>query len=684
MTEAHPTPILHHIHHLIGSVPATALTDGELLERFLKDGDDTAVEVLVRRYGPLVFGVCRRVLHNTHTAEDAFQATFFVLIRKAPSLDRARPLGSYLYTVAYRLALRARANELRRQRREEQAARSRPLSDSPASSPSDLLVALEEELHRLPARHRVPLVLCYLDGKTNDQAAEILGTPRGSMAARLERARDRLRECLTRRGFIVSSAALVAALTSAGAQAAVPLPLVDNTVRAALWFSRDDAGAEGFLSTQAVALARGAVRAVFLNRLKITGALLLAVLMLGTGATLLLKAAPQADQPPPEARTRRAEVPGAAPERGANAALQYGQAFIALRRGVGDQDKLLEECLTMPLDTRARQIVTRAAYALRLMQRGAALPRCSWAIDFERGLEFPWTHGEGARVLSSLACLRARIRFEEGRNAEALEDVLAALALARHVSLDGTVDSLRAGYDIEQRLSELLALHLPRLDARTARDLKGRLDALPAGGSASTPALRMTEALLEWIAGEVKEAKDQESLLDFLSQLGVGPREPEKRRAEGRAFLEACGGSARGVLERAEEVRPVIVLLAKKLDLPPEQYEKEWQSQEKKWASNPIFQRFAPVLLGIRVRKLQAEIRRALLSAAVAVQIEGRDALKKHPDPVVGGAFEHVALEGGGFELRSKWTLDEKVRLKWELDKQYALPLTLTVGRRGK
>src|SRR5437899_9165397 len=110
---AEANPFLHHVRHLIGGVAAAALTDGQLLERFLDHRDDAAIEVLVRRYGPLVFGVCRRVLHDAHAAEDAFQATFLVLVRKAPSLDRGKPLGSWLYTVAYRLALRARANELR-------------------------------------------------------------------------------------------------------------------------------------------------------------------------------------------------------------------------------------------------------------------------------------------------------------------------------------------------------------------------------------------------------------------------------------------------------------------------------------------------------------------------------------------------------------------------------------------
>src|SRR6516164_3951173 len=175
MAQPHPDSFLYQLRHLLGTVPEAALSDGQLLEQFLTSRDEAAVEVLVRRYGALVFGVCRRVLHNAHAAEDAFQATFLILIRKAPSLDRDKPLGNWLYTVAYRLALSARGSQLRRERHEAEASRRRMLTEDRTASPTDLVVALEEELQRLPEKHRAPIVLCYLEGKTNEQAAEILG-----------------------------------------------------------------------------------------------------------------------------------------------------------------------------------------------------------------------------------------------------------------------------------------------------------------------------------------------------------------------------------------------------------------------------------------------------------------------------------------------------------------------------
>jgi RNA polymerase sigma factor (sigma-70 family) len=327
-------PFLHHIRHLIGSDPAAALTDRQLLERFLANRDEMAVEVLVRRHGPLVFGVCRRVLRNTNAAEDVLQATFLVLVRKAGSLVDCKRLGGWLYRVAYRLALRARAQDLRRQHCEAQAARNRPDGEGLATAPSDLLVALEEELQKLPEKHRAPLVLCYLEGKTNEQAAQLLGCPRGSISARLAQARERLRSCLARRGHTVGSVAIAALLGGAAAEGAVPLPLLSNTVRAALWFAAEDARAASVVSSQAVALAQGACRVILVNKLRLAGAMLLAAAMLGTGATLLLNAAPQASPPaqapgapPPDARpaaAQRERLPRGAISRMGSRQLRHG------------------------------------------------------------------------------------------------------------------------------------------------------------------------------------------------------------------------------------------------------------------------------------------------------------------------------------------------------------------------
>src|SRR5438552_1222414 len=146
MLQANPSPIIRHIRHLLGA-GLGGMTDEELLNRFVARRDEDAIAECVRRYGALVFGVCRRVLADAHAAEDVFQATFLVLVRKAATLDRRRPLSNWLYTVAYRLALTARAETTRRRRRESHAAQQRHEAIQPPE-PDELCVALEEELQR--------------------------------------------------------------------------------------------------------------------------------------------------------------------------------------------------------------------------------------------------------------------------------------------------------------------------------------------------------------------------------------------------------------------------------------------------------------------------------------------------------------------------------------------------------
>jgi RNA polymerase sigma factor (sigma-70 family) len=306
MTRPHGVPVLREIRQLIGGGPLTGLPDGQLLDRFVAGREEAAFEAILRRYGRLVLGVCRRVLADPHSAEDAFQATFLVLVRKAASLDRHKPLGNWLYVVAYRLALRARANAARRRAEEARAALSRPEATVPTGAGDDLLVAVDEELHRLPERHRAPLVLCYLEGRTNDQAAEALGCPRGSMAWRLARARDLLRERLVRRGLLFPAAGLVAALAGASASAAVPAPLLHATARAAVWFA-SGAASPAPVSAAAVTLAKGALRAMQ-SKVKIAAGFLLAAGLLVSGAALLVKAAPRPAEPPAK------EAPADAPK----------------------------------------------------------------------------------------------------------------------------------------------------------------------------------------------------------------------------------------------------------------------------------------------------------------------------------------------------------------------------------
>jgi hypothetical protein len=335
----------------------------------------------------------------------------------------------------------------------------------------------------------------------------------------------------------------------------------------------------------------------------------------------------------------------------------------------------MSEHLTMPLDAPAREIVSKAEYALRMMHHAMALPRCDWGIDWEAdGIEVLLPQMGAARVLSSLACLRARMRFEEGRRAEALDDIVAATRMGRQVSRDGSLIGVLVGYSIEGRMYDAVALYLPKLDPGTIKDLKTRLDALPEGGNPATGLRACEEKTLDWFMHKVKSAKDKESLVAVLTPFAVLAARPEGiagARAEGgSALLEKCGGTATGVLEFAEAARSSYALMAEKIRLPLAQFEEEFERETARQAGNPVFKLFFPAVAKVRQSQARAEVRRALLSAAFSVQLDGSDALKTHPDPVAGGPFEHTRFSGG-FELRSKFGQD-------------AHPLSLTVGRRGE
>ena len=201
------------VHRLIGRRDGVALSDAQLLADFVTDRDEKGFEVLVWRHGAMVLSLCRRVLGDVHDAEDAFQATFLVFARKAASIGRGESVGGWLYKVAYRVALRARATTARRRGQEE------PIDDLPGLTPDDDLIwrdlrpVLDEEIDRLPVKYRVPFVLCYLEGRTNEEAAEEIGCPKGTILSRLSRGREQLRSRLARRGLTLSVGCLVTALS---------------------------------------------------------------------------------------------------------------------------------------------------------------------------------------------------------------------------------------------------------------------------------------------------------------------------------------------------------------------------------------------------------------------------------------------------------------------------------------
>jgi RNA polymerase sigma factor (sigma-70 family) len=250
--------------------------DGQLLRQFVAARDEAAFAELVRRHGPMVLGVCRRVLGNHADADDAFQATFLVLVQKAGSLLARAVLGDWLHGVARRTALNARAAAARRRAKERVSAR--PEAVHAADVRNDWQPLLDEELARLPQKYRLPVVLCDLEGRTRGEAAEALGWPEGTVAGRLARGRALLAKRLLR------GAQILAGIVPGAAQAAVPAGLVGATVRAAALVAAGEATASGALSAEALTIARGVMRTMLWNKLKL-GALvaLVAAALIGAG-----------------------------------------------------------------------------------------------------------------------------------------------------------------------------------------------------------------------------------------------------------------------------------------------------------------------------------------------------------------------------------------------------------------
>jgi RNA polymerase sigma factor (sigma-70 family) len=292
--------VLHHLHHLLesgGSPP----DDRRLLQRFVTGRDQEAFAELVTRHGPLVFGLCRRVLRDRHDAEDVFQATFLVLAKKAAAIRKPESLSCYLHGIAYRLAIRARAEADKRRRHERSASGTGGTEDADLSW-GEVRALIDEELQRLPAAMRLPLILCYLEGQTQDEAARQLGWSRGTLKRRLERGRDRLRIRLTRRGVTLGGSLFAVALTESATRGAVPSALRTTAINAGLQFTTGDTTA--LAATRAALLAKGALQTMVATKLKI-GAMLM--VLLGCAATAVgLVSRPEPSANPPRERTAAA------------------------------------------------------------------------------------------------------------------------------------------------------------------------------------------------------------------------------------------------------------------------------------------------------------------------------------------------------------------------------------------
>lgn len=296
-------PLLRFLRRLAGGGEAPLTGDADLLRRFVEEGNRPAFELLLWRHGPMVLQVCRTVLHDAHDAEDAFQAAFLVLARKARSIGRREALGAWLYRVARRLAVKLHQQRRRRAGREQQGLDLAAVgATAPAADPAaaaEVQRLLHAEVERLPAKYRAPVVLCYLEGRTNEEAAAQLGWSKGTVSGRLARARDLLRRRLERVGL--PAAGLSLTLLAADASAALPAALVGPTLQAAVAAATGGSLA-GLVSPRVVSLVEGALTTMATLKFKLLAGLLLlgagavAVASSGTGAPGASEATPQAEK----------------------------------------------------------------------------------------------------------------------------------------------------------------------------------------------------------------------------------------------------------------------------------------------------------------------------------------------------------------------------------------------------
>ncbi len=332
MTNVTPQSVVRQIGSLFEGAAVNGLSDRQLLDRFIARPDsagEAAFAALVARHGPMVLSICNQLLGDQHHAEDAFQAVFLVLARRARSIRDPDLLGNWLYGIALRIARKAR-NRLARQRRTEDGCT--VTHSEPASTITSEQVAiareqaetLHEEIDRLPVVFRLPVVLCYFEGLTLDQAALRLRCPAGTIHSRLARARERLGRGLTRRGIIMPAAALAVALSPGSASASVSSHLCETTARAAISFAAGQAAAP-----MAADLAREVLRSMMLHRFKLASLTLFFVGVVATSTGYLTRSLARSDEP--KSRATIPQAPALAKPDETNAKPAPGRMFVVGR-----------------------------------------------------------------------------------------------------------------------------------------------------------------------------------------------------------------------------------------------------------------------------------------------------------------------------------------------------------------
>jgi RNA polymerase sigma factor (sigma-70 family) len=524
---------LRYIRGLVTTGRARQVPDRELLQNFVSRRDEAAFAALLRRHGPMVHGVCRRVLRNEADAEDAFQAAFLVLARKAAAVRRQESVGSWLYGVAYRVALKARVSAGRRRLREGLADTRRvadPLDDITVREAQALL---DEELARLPEKYRAPLVLCCLQGLTRDEAGRQLGWPVGLVKSRIEQARQRLHARLAARGLALTAALAALTLGEQGAAAAVPGALLQATARAAVSFASGGAAAPA----RVAALAQQVARPVLPGRLTFAALALLAV---GVGGAGLAGRGESADK----TAAGQTAAPAAVAPRPAEAPKPAARAPAR-----DTARELLKEALKEISDAegqhRNRALAEIAVLQTRLGDREAARE------TFRKARALVEELGDEAKVWEVRELARAFARAGEAGEAEALANAI-PVSVANFRGKDGGFRDM-----VLQECATALA------EARYGEDALRLADAIAdkAAHAWVRPMVLTKLALAQAKAGQIRKAlrtadaiKDTQARVQALAgYVYSNPTFSERPDEPGVALRQAEAGDPAGARQTLEK-----------------------------------------------------------------------------------------------------------------------------------
>ncbi len=504
------------------------LTDVQLLDRFLADGEagaEAAFTALVKRHGPMVVRVCRGELNDLHAAEDAFQATFLILARQARSIRDASCLASWLYGVARRVARRARLDRARRAARER---RSAMMIDDPgrlAPEPPELLPEIQEELDRLPERYRAPILLCYLEGRTHEEAACQLKIPVGTVKIRLSRGRERLRGRLIRRGL---APALVVSAFTVPARAAIPLNLLNITVEAAMC---DAASRAAGVSATVTALVQGVLRAMLIHRLKTLAALAAAsmTLILASFVMVSVFASPVRSEQEP----KRRNVPPLKTKRRVSPSPKTGPveevAVVAVKKSTfqrsTNQPGTVEPCEWVAV------LPTASGFLGRLtVDIGSAVKRG----DLLAEIKAPELELDLARSEAAVRLARARITTAKAGVQVAESDVKTARAdvESSRTELDSAVAQRTHREKQYHRIKELV--ERGSVSRRLEDEELDRFEAARAAEAAAKVHLAVVEAHLVNAEAKVQAA------LAALGETEEGLRLVDVDRQKAKLMLESC------------------------------------------------------------------------------------------------------------------------------------------------